>query len=535
MPSLPRLRAKLILPLAVALVVPMVSYTVFVFAERNRDEELILSVYERQLNGIVFSVNQYCWDTFRSWAARLGAAAEMVCDDGGGEQVRERAGRFVRETAAVPGVIVRCGSTAGALCVGAPSTGSARMLGAVDVIRADRLLAEHRERIDKIVSRAEQGYVQPFVVPWDTADGAAVSALFVPLTVSTGVPPGIAVMLVDDSLFVAEVVARKFREMDDGNFSFAVRAVSGESLHTTDREHTGEYELSESLWLLPHLRLLAGLRGTTLADLSAGRVRRNLALLLFVNVVLVVGIVYLVRSVRAEMALARQKTDFVANVSHELRTPLSLIQMHVETLDMGRVSSDEKRHHYYRVVLNETARLSRLVDTILDFFRIESGRREYRLAPADPRDVVEDALRAYDMFLEERGFELNRGLEGSFPPIRVDGEAIPQALINLIDNAVKFSGDSHRIDIGLEVRGRWVVVWVRDYGIGIPEHEQQRIFEKFYRVSGPGGGEAKGSGLGLSLVSHVMRAHGGKVTVESEPGKGSTFSLYFPSAPQMRE
>lgn len=534
MPNLSTPRAKLILPLAVALVVPMVSYTVFVLVERNRDEEQILSVYERQLNGIVFSVNQYCWDTFRSWTARLGPSADMACG-GSEEKARERAARFVRETAPVPGVIVRCDPSAGALCIGAPSSGASRMLGAVDVARADRLLEENRARIDKIVNRAERGYVQPLVVPWDTADGAMVSALFVPLTFSPDVSPALTVVLVDDSLFVAEVVARKFGEMDDGNFAFAVRTVSGQSLHATDREHTGEYELAESLWLLPHLRLLAGLRGTTLADLSAGRVRRNLVLLGFVNVVLILGIAYLVRSVRAEMVLARQKTDFVANVSHELRTPLALIRMHVETLEMGRVASPEKQRHYYRVLLNEAARLSRLVDTILDFFRIESGRREYQLAPANPREVVEDALCTYDVFLREHGFEVNRGLEGAFPAVRLDREAVSQALINLIDNAVKFSGDSRRIDVGMEAHARSVVVWVRDYGIGIPEREQQRIFEKFHRVTGPGGGETKGSGLGLSLVSHVMKAHGGKVTVESEVGKGSTFSLYFPCAPQARE
>lgn len=518
-------RTRLVIPLAVALTVPLLSYTFLQLTQRNRDEDQIVAIYERQLNTIVFSVNQFCWDTFRSWVAQLRPVVGVACESNGSREALAALSLFVRENHSVVGAIVQCAPGKETFCAGKPSVTSDRLLGHVDVLRLEEVTAPVSAGIDKVIARARRGYVQPYTLPWDSG---AVSLLVAPVVPLGHEEPVVTALLVQDSVFIDEVIARKFGEMDDGNFAFAVRD-SIRTLLATEKVREAEYEHAQTHWLLPHLTLQAGLKGTTLSEVAAGSTRRSMALLVFVNVVLIVGIFFLVRSVRAEVALARQKTDFVANVSHELRTPLSLISMHVETLSMGRVKDEEKRRHYYRVLLEESGRLSRLVDNILDFFRIESGRKDYHLAPGSLLKVVQEVLEMYDFHLQDRALELNRGLPDRFPPVRLDPEAVSLALINVLDNAVKYSGEqATRIDVGLDRRGKWAVVWVRDYGVGIPESEHRRIFEKFYRVGGASTGSVKGSGLGLSLVGHIMKVHHGKVTVDSSPGDGSTFSLWFP-------
>jgi signal transduction histidine kinase len=239
-------------------------------------------------------------------------------------------------------------------------------------------------------------------------------------------------------------------------------------------------------------------------------------------------------NVRRELRLSRLKSDFVANVSHELKTPLALIRLFAETLELGRVPSEEKKQQYHRIINKESRRLTQLINNILDFSRIEAGRKEYRFVRSDLAAVVRDVVDAYRFQIEQHGFSLELAIAEDLPEMDVDPEALSQALINLLNNAIKYSPDAKAIAVSARREGDRVLVAVRDCGIGIPKSEQKRIFEKFYRVETSVVHTTKGSGLGLALVQHIAEAHGGRVEVTSAPGEGSTFTLSFPVRAEAR-
>jgi signal transduction histidine kinase len=215
-------------------------------------------------------------------------------------------------------------------------------------------------------------------------------------------------------------------------------------------------------------------------------------------------------------------------VSHELKTPLALIRLFAETLELGRVQSEEKARQYYRLINKESQRLTQLINNILDFSRIEAGRKEYRFAPTDVGRVVVDVVDAYRFQIEQNGFELDVGVAENLPEVDADKEALGQALLNLVNNAIKYSRDGKYLRLDVSQRGEEVRIAVTDRGIGIAKAEHRKIFDKFYRAEDSLVHETKGSGLGLPLVRHIMEAHGGSVEVESAPGRGSTFTLVLP-------
>ena len=201
------------------------------------------------------------------------------------------------------------------------------------------------------------------------------------------------------------------------------------------------------------------------------------------------------------MHLSRLKSDFVANVSHELKTPLALIRLFAETLELGRVPSEEKAQQYYRVINKESQRLTQLINNILDFSRIEAGRKEYRLAAADVGRIVGEVVDAYRFQIEQQGFTLEVAVEDDLPRVTADKEAIAQALLNLVNNALKYTRDEKYLRLAVARRGDGqVTLAVSDRGIGVAKGEQTKIFEKFYRAEDSLVHETKGSGLGLSLV-----------------------------------
>ena len=234
------------------------------------------------------------------------------------------------------------------------------------------------------------------------------------------------------------------------------------------------------------------------------------------------------RDVQREVRLADLRTQFVSSVSHELKTPLTAIRMFAETLQLGRSVRPEVSQEYLDTIVNESERLTRLLNNVLDFSKIEQGTKTYRLVPQSPATLVRTAVKATQYLLAQQGFALHLRVADDLPPIAADADAIQQAILNLLSNAMKYSGDGRAIDVELSRDDECVVIGVTDRGIGIPASEQQRIFEKFYRVQSRDHQHVPGTGLGLTLVNHVARAHGGSVTVRSAPGEGSTFSLRLP-------
>jgi signal transduction histidine kinase len=233
------------------------------------------------------------------------------------------------------------------------------------------------------------------------------------------------------------------------------------------------------------------------------------------------------RDVRREARTAEIQAGFVSSVSHELRTPIASIRACAEMIQMGRVRSEQGLSDYIRTIVGESERLSQLVEGVLQFSRIEQGKRVYRFQSVDLQEIVRDAIAAMEYSLEQGGFRV-RLEEEPTPHIHAEKEALEQAIVNLLSNAIKYSGDSREIHVELRHEPDRVVVRVRDFGLGIPAEEQSRVFERFYRARQPDERNIPGTGLGLALVEQIVKAHGGEVAVDSRPGEGSSFSISLP-------
>jgi signal transduction histidine kinase len=324
----------------------------------------------------------------------------------------------------------------------------------------------------------------------------------------------------------------------EGAWVIRVTGPDGEVLYENARSRSSETFEVQRVMTAPSyegVRLQLRPRDRSIEEEVRRLALAKTALIGFIDLMLLAGLALVWTNVRRELKLSRLKSDFVANVSHELKTPLALIRLFAETLELDRVPSEDKKRQYHRIINKESRRLTQLINNILDFSRIEAGRKEYRFVRADLAAVVRDVVDAYRFQIEQHGFTLSVDVAEDLPEMELDPEAMSQALINLLNNAIKYSPDEKAIAVSVRRGGDRVLVSVRDRGIGIPKAEQRRIFEKFYRVETSVVHTTKGSGLGLALVQHITEAHGGKVEVESAPGVGSTFTLSLPVRGQAAE
>lgn len=241
---------------------------------------------------------------------------------------------------------------------------------------------------------------------------------------------------------------------------------------------------------------------------------------------LLMGVFLLVRDVARETRLTQLRADFVSGVSHELKTPLTLIRLYGETLLEGQGFPEEERREFYQIITRESERLTHLIEKVLVFSRIERGEKQYRFQVGDLAPVVARTVEIYEHYLKRRGFTVEAQLAPQLPAVRFDPDAVCQAVVNLLDNAEKYSGDAKFVGVRLRAEDNEVIFEVEDRGVGIPRAEHEKIFQRFYRV--PGNTGQGGYGLGLFLVRHIMEAHGGSVELASEPGRGSRFRLVFP-------
>jgi signal transduction histidine kinase len=240
------------------------------------------------------------------------------------------------------------------------------------------------------------------------------------------------------------------------------------------------------------------------------------------------GVVYTGRALYREAKLSRMKTDFVSLVSHELRTPLTSIRMFIETLALGRLKDPAQMQEVLQLLTRETERLSVLIERVLDWARIESGRKEYQREPVRVEELVETALAAFRAQRLEGGMDLKVELAQGLPTVEADRHAVSGALLNLLQNAYKYSGQDKRIELTARADRKWVSLSVRDNGVGISSKDRKRIFERFYRVDNLLTRKTEGSGLGLAITKRIIEAHGGRIKVDSEVGRGSRFTLQLP-------
>jgi signal transduction histidine kinase len=288
-------------------------------------------------------------------------------------------------------------------------------------------------------------------------------------------------------------------------------------------EFAAPYEQHREVW---GLRTSYGPQ--PIPEIVSASTRPQIALMIVMIVAMSLGVFLVAGAAAREVRLAELKSNFVASVSHDLKTPLALIQLFAETLELGRVRTPDRAQEYYRIINGESKKLTRLIENILDFSRMEAGLRPYRMEPADLSESVNKVLARMETQFAQGNFTITPKIEPDLPRILADEGAAEQAIENLLANAMKYSGDARNIEIEAKRADGHIVISVTDHGIGISRREQGRIFRKFYRVQQELGGGPQGTGLGLAIVDHTMRGHGGFVVVQSEPDTGSTFSLHFP-------
>lgn len=285
---------------------------------------------------------------------------------------------------------------------------------------------------------------------------------------------------------------------------------------------------------LPHWEMAVYLRDPGKLGQSAQALTLTISLLVAVLLLAIgVGGWLLVTDLRRQLTLARQKTDFVRNVSHELKTPLTSIRMFSELLAEGRVTDVAKQRNYLQVITAEAARLTRLINNVLDFSRLERGEKKYAFTRCDLGAVVTETVETYRPHLEQAGFKLE--LDTPPAPVFVNGDrdALAQVLVNLLSNAEKYANGQKEIRVELRQCAQplpFLELRVLDRGLGVPPGTEERIFEQFYRAHDSLSSGIQGSGLGLTLARQIARAHGGEVSHEAREGGGSCFMLRLPAA-----
>ena len=326
-----------------------------------------------------------------------------------------------------------------------------------------------------------------------------------------------------------------FIEAHGEDLEAALYSPDGHAVFGSPPAETPPFAVAQDVWIDETPWLLQVWPEQPEAIFADMRQRQTLSItmLVFIAVLLVFGSTITVRIVRRELEIARLRADFVSTVSHEFRSPLTGIRQLGEMLLDGRVTEGEKQRRYFRMIVQESDRLGRLVENILDFSRMEDGRREFRFERLNTSSWLQTLAADFETDISSNGIKIEANIPIDLPSISADGEALGSAVRNLLDNAVKYSPGAKVVwlDAKTEEADSIIIVAVRDKGVGISERDRKHIFDRFYRADGEVSKRVKGAGLGLSLVKHIVSAHGGSVACESQVGKGSTFSIRLPAAP----
>lgn len=503
---------KVGLLIVVVIVLPVLVFSAFEIGSYRQNEKVIQEIYRNQLDAILYSINQYSDDVMGNLASRIENG--MNEPEGAGLKLEQT----IEEMQVVCMVVFdnkldfSVVPDSGVWMSLTPAVEEAVMANEKDIIRLRTYL------------RGGYRKIMTLDVKVDSLQG------MVFLTSLKG-EERVNVLLLHPEKYVRRVLDPKIQAVAGGKFDISVYGPGAtQPFYSSAKQGSAvQSSVRKPFWLLTGYEMGIELKDRTITDLARDRMYRSLLFVGIMDLLLLFGAWLIYRNIRKQVELTQLKSDFVSNVSHEIRTPLALISMYVETLEMGRVKDNLKVKEYYSVILNETARLSAMVNRILSFSQIEGKKRKYLMGQTDLNEVAEATIRTFSYTLDNKGFRFSYAPAEGLPAVFADREAVADALVNLIDNAMKYSTDNKEISVRTGLTGNTAWVEVEDHGIGIADRDQRHIFDKFYRVTERNlANRVKGSGLGLSIVKHIMDAHSGKITVKSVPGEGSAFRLHFP-------
>ena len=506
---------KVSLLILMIIVLPILIFSVFEIGNLRQNEKVIQDIYKNQLDAILFSINQYSDDIVSNFASRTENSLNNYKAANG-----ENLEKIINEFPSAKSLVQFDKKFEFLSSIPSSyhdSTFISEMITTLNI---------NSKSIKQLQMYMQEGYRKIETIGNSRREMQWI--VFITLVKDQEV---INVLIIDPEKFISQILDPKIQEIAKGKFHIAAYR-KGEDLpfYTSDKQYNpGKIDDKELFWLLKNYQMGIELKDLTIADLTRDRVKRNLIIIALMDIILLFGAWLIFRNVKKQIELSQLKSDFVSGVSHEIRTPLALITMYIETLEMGRVKNAKKIREYYAIILNETTRLSGIVNRILSFSQIESNKRKYSFSETDLNEIVENATPSFQFSMKTKGFDYSFEQSDNLPPVQADREAITDAFINLIDNAMKYSGEIKNIIVRTGKNDRYAYIEVEDHGIGISDKNQKYIFDKFFRVTEMNlANRVKGSGLGLAIVKHIMDAHEGKVYVKSAPGSGSLFRLSFP-------
>jgi len=502
--------------LFIIFLMPVLFFSIYEINSLNEDEKAINQIYEKQLEAILFSANQYADDILNSWIAKT----ELLADQSSTDSM-QTINNLLQLNPAIR-VITKYDKTDQNLVI------LHQLESGEDSIKA-KILDVYKQNdslFNQLIRFKKSGYQKIEALEVGIDDLLALTYNSSNLS-NEGIIYGI---IIDSEIFIDEVLGPRLQFIAQDKFAIVAFSENIESpvYSTYDSTNIGDINeiLTEDLWLLPNYSLGISPIGTSLQSLSKNRAQTDLILIIVLSVVLVLAVIFTFRTVRKEVRLAQNKSEFIANVSHELRTPLALISMFAETLQMGRVKDNKKRDEYYSIIHKETQRLTGIVNKILSFSQLDAGKQKIEFSKVNLSEVAAHVLSTYEFHLEKNGFEINQKLQQDVF-INADKDAVAEILINLIDNAIKYSESKKIIEVTVRSNEKEAILSVRDYGIGISKTDQKYIFDKFYRSSTGDLAKKQGTGLGLALVKQLAHTHKADIKVQSELGNGSVFFIHF--------
>ncbi len=505
---------NILLILGFVVLLPIVVFTLVQINKLNDNEAIVQSIYKKQLDAILFSLNQYSGDLMTNYANNIElnwikSERHSLVND-----------QFATNNLSVASIGVATGDSifSQQLNIKLPAQAWNNKI--------KTLLEVHQPLVERLTRYKQAEYLKLEPIGSVVVDGQSFNALL--FIIESNTP---CFIFYNSEQFIRKLMAPKIQQVTTEDIVVIVRETKNNTLIYSSEKYESYIEQSRALWLIPNFELGVGLKGGSIDGLIKERTYQNIVGIGILVLLIFLGAFLVYRNLVKEAQLSKAKADFVANVSHEIRTPLALISMFNETLLLQRVPTEEKKQAYYKIISKETARLKNIVNKILSFSQIDAEKKHFNLVDSSPEVLIHEIVHSYDYHLKEKGFTLILDLKASDTTLLIDKDAFSEALINLIDNAIKYSNKEKEITIRSVRTNRNYVLSISDKGNGIEKIHQKKVFEKFYRVTTTDLYESKGTGLGLALVKGIMTAHGGRITLESRKNQGSTFHLYFPLNP----